>query len=362
MSTTKNRWHQLRAQRALREWKIELPKRHSKRTVCAIFFTTGLQFLLCYLSTHMSLLNIIIMAYIVGAFLCVYIFSNCHEICHNLVHPFFSNKTAKNILLRFASLPDISSGNYFYYKWGHISHHRFLGEHSIDEIIEGAYERPLDLDPITHLRNMYLFRNEKDGTPVYRFEKIRDNKWLRAIVLFGMPVIDTLKLPMLVPSRIKLLIQMEKSGRSTERIKDALSQDFIVLLSFFIMYLIFGNFNFLLYLYASHLFYKGFMHPYLFLWVGIHKSGKNDEDGYQPTSSIYAKFSGFLSGGINYHIEHHDFPGIPRNQLRKVNKKIPQLYNKCFSFKSYREIINYLKRDIYDHSYHLPLEEKSTAS
>lgn len=357
MNPIKNRWHQLRAQRALRQWNLELPKRYSRRTLCVIFLTTCAQFLFCYLSSDMSLVEIIFLAYTAGAFLSVYIFSNCHEICHNLVHPFFSNKSIKNLLLRFASLPDISSGNYFYYKWGHIPHHRFLGEHSIEEIIENAYERPLDFDPITHLRNMYLFRNEKYGEPEYRFQKIRNNKWIRTIVLFGMPIIDTLRLPILIPSRIKLLIEMNRSGRSTERIKDALSQDFIVLATFVIMYLLFGSLNFLIYLYASHLFYKGFMHPYLFLWMGIHKSGQKDDDGYQPTSSIYAKFANVLSGAINYHTEHHDFPGVPRNQLQKIHQSVPQLYDTCFSFRSYKDMYIYLTQDIYDHHYHMSKAE-----
>jgi fatty acid desaturase len=352
-SAAKNKWHQVRAQRALQQWKMKLPNRVSWRTLLAILFTSGGHLLGCYVSSRISWLGVIVLAYTWGALCAMYLFSNCHEICHNSIHPFFNKIWAKNTLFRIASLPDISSGNYFYYKWGHVYHHRFLGEHSIEEIKDGIYTQPLDLDPITHLFNIYQFRQTKDGAPQYRFEAIRNSKWTRIFLLFTMPLIDSLKLFIILPMRIIAYFSLRKKGDSLDRIRDVISQDFLLLATYVTMYFLFGNINFLFYLYFSHLFFRGFMHPYLMLWMGIHKSGQHDSDGYQLTSSIYASCASFFSGSLNFHIEHHDFPAVPRQQLRTIHETAAPLYKDCFAFRGYGDLVRYLTADSFNHNYHI---------
>ena len=59
----------------------------------------------------------------------------------------------------------------------------------------------------------------------------------------------------------------------------------------------------------------------------------------------------FLYGGLNYQIEHHLFPLMPRNKLGEARKAVKSFcqqhdiaYYETGSFKSYREILSYLHR------------------
>ena len=52
----------------------------------------------------------------------------------------------------------------------------------------------------------------------------------------------------------------------------------------------------------------------------------------------------FLCGGVNYHVEHHDFVRVPVKDLHKVNKLSKEFYNNLISYKGcldfYKTIIN----------------------
>jgi fatty acid desaturase len=60
-------------------------------------------------------------------------------------------------------------------------------------------------------------------------------------------------------------------------------------------------------------------------------------------------FIDFWYGGLNYQIEHHLFPGLPRNKLRDAQKIIRPFcdkhqisYHETGFFESYKEILQYL--------------------
>ncbi|HJZ48323.1 MAG TPA: acyl-CoA desaturase [Roseiflexaceae bacterium] len=57
----------------------------------------------------------------------------------------------------------------------------------------------------------------------------------------------------------------------------------------------------------------------------------------------------YLYGGLNYQIEHHLFPGIPRNRLRQAREIVRAMCQRCgidyyetTSLQSYREIFNHM--------------------
>jgi sphingolipid delta-4 desaturase len=79
------------------------------------------------------------------------------------------------------------------------------------------------------------------------------------------------------------------------------------------------------------------MHPYMGYFLGVHRSGgkgfetkespvlKTNE--CQPTMSTYSCWDAFISMNLTHHVEHHDFPSIPWNNLPKVTRIAPEYYD-----------------------------------
>jgi len=123
----------------------------------------------------------------------------------------------------------------------------------------------------------------------------------------------------------------------------------------------------LLYLYLSELFLYGFcLHPFMGYFLGTHRSGglgfntksnsssierggyeavrsidstKEEKDdtnmndlhstpsSCQPTMSTYSLLSSISSLWLSHHVEHHDFPNVPWNNLKKITAIAPEYYN-----------------------------------
>lgn len=107
------------------------------------------------------------------------------------------------------------------------------------------------------------------------------------------------------------------------------------------------------YLYLSDLFLYGFaMHPYMGYFLGVHRSGgkgfesKRDAANVdmgdvlraaghpidaarlcQPTMSTYSTPCALATMNLTYHVEHHDFPGVPWSRLPQISKLAPEYYN-----------------------------------
>ncbi len=70
----------------------------------------------------------------------------------------------------------------------------------------------------------------------------------------------------------------------------------------------------------------------------------------------------YLYGGLNYQVEHHLFPGMPRNQLGRARRIVQvflaerdMAYHETGVIRSYREILSYMHRTS------APLRQKATA-
>lgn len=102
---------------------------------------------------------------------------------------------------------------------------------------------------------------------------------------------------------------------------------------FYSLYCIAGV-NSICYLLFSFLFIKGFLfHPYVLFWLTEHKTTRH-RTFTQPTTSMYHWLSNIVFWGMNHHVEHHDFPGIPSLRLIGLRKQYAEHYQPLFAFGS----------------------------
>lgn len=58
----------------------------------------------------------------------------------------------------------------------------------------------------------------------------------------------------------------------------------------------------------------------------------------QPTNSYYG-FLNHFSFNVGFHVEHHDFPGVPWRNLPKLRALAPEMYRSLFAFQSWGLLI-----------------------
>ena len=107
-----------------------------------------------------------------------------------------------------------------------------------------------------------------------------------------------------------------------------------------------------LYLILSEAFFKGFLlHPFGAYFMSVHRSqyptkGSARKSHCQPTMSTYSWPASLLTGNLNYHVEHHDFPNVPWSRLPKLRKIAPEFYANLSSSPGFTNTIwNYLVLD-----------------
>jgi len=92
-----------------------------------------------------------------------------------------------------------------------------------------------------------------------------------------------------------------------------------------------------LYLLLSEMFMHGFCwHWYLGYFLSVHHSERPEPDDSagtvrlqeqcQPTGSSYGLVTSILSGNLNFHVEHHDFPTAPWTNLPLIRQHAPEFY------------------------------------
>ncbi len=84
----------------------------------------------------------------------------------------------------------------------------------------------------------------------------------------------------------------------------------------------------LLFLYLMETLWSVPPHPACAMFITNHGSKEDDEGGgCIPSSSTYAgKLYALMTLGTNYHVEHHDFPTIPLHELWKLRLIAPEYY------------------------------------
>lgn len=347
-------WHKNRRREILQNHK-EIKKLigYDQRSLYAIILLIFLQYFFTYVASNLGYISIFFLAMTAGGCLKIWNFTLSHEICHKLVHPKL-NGIWGDVLLMFMQNPAASYNYYVYYKYFHISHHTQLGLQSVEEV----YKKSLKLEkadgdilipyPVytvrkknddQHLTGSYWFSNS-----IKRFFYFGFINPVAALLTISFVNLLYLLKPLYSIARILIAKRfMVKTSDISDIGLDIFIQRSI---SYFILLLIFLvlGWNSIFYIFLSDLFGLGFLfHPTaLITRAGFHTS-RIDGKACQPTISTYSGYLSILTGGLNHHVEHHDFPSIPGFKLYLLKKIAPEYYRNIPHFKGilafYRDLI-----------------------
>lgn len=251
-------------------------------SVFIIAFVVSLQVVISYFLRDASWWWVLGVAYGFGAFANHAMFVMMHETCHNLLFKKKAYNRLAGIVANFPqSFPSAESFRIY-----HIKHHSFQGVHELDADLPSRWEARL-------INNYFIGK-------VF---------WL-------------------------LLYPFVQVAR-TFRLKEIKGYDGWVVLNWTaqiafdvaIVY-VFG-WKSIAYFFLSFFFSLG-LHPIGARWIQEHYL----THGTQETYSYYGILN-YVQMDIGHHNEHHDFPSVPWNNLRKLRNTAPEWYNSLYFHKSW---------------------------
>ncbi|NWF51072.1 MAG: fatty acid desaturase [Ignavibacteriaceae bacterium] len=242
-----------------------------------ILLVVGAQITISYLLKDQSWWLVLLTAYLVGAFANHSLFVLIHEAAHNLI---FRQRTMNILSGIIADIPNVLPSSVSFRSY-HLKHHSFQGNYYLDADLASKWEARLIGDTFLGKALWEIFFPVFQALRTLRLKEIKfANTWtfINWIVVFGV---------------------------------DAL------------VIIFFGPMSFL-YLVLSFFLSIGF-HPLGARWIQEHFLVKPPQETY----SYYGPLN-ILALNVGYHNEHHDFPSVPWNNLRKVKRAAPEYYDNLY--------------------------------
>lgn len=247
-----------------------------------ILFTVILQTAIAISLTGAEWWWTLIIAWFFGAFANHTLFVLIHEAAHNLI---FKKRFLNYISGIIADLPNIVPSSVSFRAY-HLKHHSFQGIYELDADLASEWEAKFIGNTIIGKAFWELF----------------------------FPIFQALR-----PTRLK-----EIAFVNTWTIIN-----WIAVFSFDVIIILFFGWAPFLYLVFSFVFSIGF-HPLGARWIQEHFITSPPQETY----SYYGPLN-VPALNVGYHNEHHDFPSIPWNNLRKVKSLAPEFYNNLVFHKSW---------------------------
>lgn len=251
-----------------------------------IVFLVSSQLMLAFLVKDTNFWWAIGLAYFVGAFINHSLFCLKHECTHFLV---FKNRSANMWAGILGNLPSCFP-SFSAFSATHLKHHAHQGEYDMDFDLPLRWEAKL----ISY-------------TP---FGKI--------LWMFLQPIAVALR-----PLR-KSSIQFVNSWTVINIL--------VVIIFDLLVFFFLGQLAFL-FLFMSTIFGLG-LHPLGGRWIQEHYVVKDGQETYS-----YYGWLNNITFNIGYHNEHHDFPGIPWNNLAKLRKMAPEFYDTLYYHTSWSKLL-----------------------
>ncbi len=244
------------------------------------------QLIIAYLVNDASFWWVVGAAYFVGAFFNHSAFCLKHECTHHLV---FKNKTANMLSGILANLTSCTP-SYAIFSVTHIKHHSHQGEYDMDFDLPLHWEAKLiENTPFGKILWMLLQPLAVSLRPLRKHTMNYVTKWayvnVAAVILFDVAILYFM-----------------------------------------------GPYAFF-YLFLSTVFGLG-LHPLGARWIQEHYVVHEDQETYS-----YYGWLNKITFNIGYHNEHHDFPGIPWNNLEKLRKMAPEFYDTLYYHTSWSKLL-----------------------
>ena len=274
------------------------------------------------------------------------------QILHDCLHGSLLNKRKQRILgikrktfqdqlLFLGSMPS-AFGYYLYLKYGHLTHHKSLGDPksgSLKQLFESDQKNFEDGDVLFVAHRMKL-KGEvgptftvggKDVT--MSISKTGFNSWkegrpLRNAVAFATSFMY--ERFMLIINDLVVAITGRNyffPNKPQEFHKECATYCRCAVAVRGLLWKLAG-WKSMLFLYLSETLWSIPPHPSCAMFVTNHGSNMDSDTGdCTPSSSTYAgKLYSIFTLGTNYHCEHHDFPTIPLHRLGELRKIAPEFY------------------------------------
>lgn len=347
MTSLSAQWHLHRRQSILKHCPdvARLPK-SNPIALLTILLIPVLYALTAYLCQFLSISTILVLAWTVGSRLTFSMFKYSHEISHRLVSTKLS-RSANQLLLRYINCLNLSTSVYLLFHFGHKPHHAGLGSNTLTQAKRFLSEKYPDIELL--LDRYYYELAHDSNAPAQSLHPTLFNHPIRRIVSVGFlyPIISSIKGTVLfhLIYLVKYFKRMQNNNdiRYQQRLNDSMIQ-IILLYSLITPLALLVGFKALLFLFLSDLSQRGFLwHPISIFTITSHKAWNNQREN-QPTTSCYGQVLSWLLMGMNYHVEHHDFPDIPCRYLYKLRQLAPHFYQDLNHYQGYFDALtNYIR-------------------
>ena len=346
-------WHKNRRRQMLEKYgdqiaPLERDSSSDKLALSLLFLSNASLFGLSLLSGKLHPYQVGLLALFPGSMFSLWTL----QILHDCLHGSLLNKRKQRILgikrktfqdqlLFWGSMPS-AFGYYLYLKYGHLTHHKSLGDPksgSLKQLFESDQKNFEDGDVLFVAHRMKL-KGEvgptftvggKDVT--MSISKTGFNSWKE-----GRPLRNALAFATsFMYERFMLIINdlvVAITGRNyffpnkpQEFHKECATYCRCAVAFRGLLWKLAG-WKSMLFLYLSETLWSIPPHPSCAMFVTNHGSNMDSDTGdCTPSSSTYAgKWYSIFTLGTNYHCEHHDFPTIPLHRLGELRKIAPEFY------------------------------------
>ena len=352
-------WHRERRRRMLEKYGDQiasLERQASSQTIgIPLLLLTNFSLLgLAILSGSLNPLHVVLLAVFPGSIFSLWQLQILHDVLHGCFYEKgksqlwgIKRKDLQDKTLFWGSMPSFF-GYYLYLRFGHLSHHKNVGNPSNSlallfdsnqadfedgDILFVAHRMNLKGDygpqvpiPFTNNEKTFKMSISKSGFHFWRPGQSTWNAIMfvmsflyeRSLLGFNDVIVSILGKNLFFPNKPP---EFHEDCTAYARCATLLR----------IALVICCGWKSLLFLYLSETLWSIPPHPCCAMFVTNHGSNTvtdhNDIDTCIPTSSTYAgPWYSCLTLGTNFHCEHHDFPTIPLNQLYKLRQIAPEYY------------------------------------
>lgn len=271
-----------------------------------------------------------------------------------------SKRQLQDAITFWGSMPSVF-GYYLYLKYGHLSHHAFLGSASLEQVFESSSRDLDDGDILFVSHRMKLlgkigpklsWNTQKENTHTNHSNNNQEAKsitmsisrtgfsfWKPDQAVWNAAVFSTsfmFERALLVVNDLVVALTGRNfffPNKPAEFQEACATYSRCAVLIRLLLLVVGGSWKSLLFLYLAETLWSLPPHPACAMFITNHGSNHHTEEASSvgtaciPSSSTYAGgWYSILTLGTNYHTEHHDFPTIPFHKLGRLHEIAPEYY------------------------------------